>query len=85
MGMGKAIFYRTRGGAMVHVEGCPMLRRAKKAWRWDWAEREGIVSKEQMLMYLAGRPVDGIRTCKVCLKWVNWWPEAMAALEEVRP
>lgn len=61
----RTIFWRTRSGKVVHVEGCPVLRRTKRAWRWNWAEREGITSKQQMLDYIS--TVDWLKACSVCL------------------
>jgi len=29
--------WRTSGGAVVHIEGCPALRRANRGMPWEWS------------------------------------------------
>lgn len=62
------VFYRTKGGAVVHKEGCPALAHAKKKYRWTWAENNGLTDEEKMMEYLNDNA--GIRPCRTCFKGV---------------
>lgn len=60
------MFYRTRGGTVIHKEGCPALARARKKYRWTWAEINGLTDEKRMMEYLADNAFRGIKLCKTC-------------------
>jgi hypothetical protein len=59
------MFYRTRGGEVVHKAGCPILKRAKKKYPWSWAEINGLNNEDKMLQYLSDNGYR-IKPCRTC-------------------
>jgi hypothetical protein len=60
-------FYRTKGGRVVHKEGCPVLNRAKIKYPWSWATVNGLDSEDKMLQYLESEGYR-IKPCGTCFK-----------------